>query len=234
MYTLIRKVIFSIMAFAVTASCVQLFEVVAQNPTTFAQMSQDKEKTLEKYKDVWNDTTIIEVDTLAPEYTLGELVGTLTIPRMNIYEMPIYYGADDINNNWQITAPGRFGNWGIFGEKAITALGGHNYQLFYDLPNMQVGDKFIVETPFDIFIYEVTGSTIYESGVHDWSDLAFNDKEPYSVDLLTCYPIEKVVTNDMYIVYTKMVSGTKFLQERPALSDDEVNSPRPMTDQWQK
>lgn len=214
MYSVIRKTIFALIAFLGTATCVWLFPVVAKNPTTFAQFEQNKEKTLEKYKNVWEDTEIVEVDTYAPEYELGELVGTVTIPKMNIYEMPIYYGADDINNNWQITAPGRFGNWGIFGEEAITALGGHNYQLFYDLPKMEKGDKFIVETPFDIFIYEVTGSAIYHSGVDDWSDLAFNGKEPYSVDLLTCYPIQKVATNDMYIVYTKMVSGTKFLKQR--------------------
>lgn len=232
MFSLIRKVCFSIIAFVSTAGCVQLFADVAKHPTTFAQLEQDKEKTLEKYKDVWNDKNIVEVDAYSPEYKLGEEIGKLTIPRMDIYEMPIYYGSDDINNNWQITAPGRFGNWGIFGEKSVTALGGHNYQLFYNLPKMQVGDKFLIETPFDNFIYEVTGKTIYESGKDDWTDLAFNNKEPYSVDLLTCYPIEKIVTNDMYIVYTKMVSGTKFLKERPPLSKDAT--PRPMTDQWQK
>ncbi|MDE6182424.1 MAG: sortase, partial [Eubacteriales bacterium] len=230
MLSIIRKILFAIFAFFMTTACVWLFPVVAQHPTTFAEMVQDKEKTLEKYRDIWNDTTIREVNIAAPDYELGEHIGSVTIPRMEIYEMPIYYGADDINNNWQITAPGHFGNWGIFGEKAVTALGGHNYQLFYDLPKMQVGDKFIVETDFDIFIYEVTGSAIYESGKHDWSDLTFNGKEPYSVDLLTCYPIQKVVTNDMYIVYTKMVKGTKFLVEKPPLPEDEVDSP---TKIWQ-
>lgn len=225
MLSIIRKSLFAIFAFFMTTVCVWLFPVVALNPTTFAEMLQDKEKTLEKYKDVWNDTTIREINTSAPDYKLGENIGTLTIPKMDIYEMPIYYGEDTINNNWQITAPGHLGNWGIFGEKAVTALGGHNYQLFYDLPKMEVGDKFIVQTDFDIFIYEVTGTAIYESGKHDWSDLAFNGKEPYSVDLLTCYPIEKVVTNDMYIVYTKMVKGTKFLIEKPTTPSGEDNVP---------
>lgn len=214
MYKLLKKCIFTIFAFFMTICCVWLFPFVAKHPTTFSEIVQDKEKTLERYKNVWDDTTIRMINAKVPEYKLGENIGTLTIPKMDIYEMPIYYGADTVNNNWQITAPGHFGNWGIFGEKSITALGGHNYQLFSDLPKMEIGDKFIVETDFDIFIYEVTGKAIYEAEKHSWVDMAFNGKEPYSVDLLTCYPIEKVVTDDMYIVYTKMVKGTKFLIER--------------------
>lgn len=233
MISIIRKFLFAIFAFAMITTCVRLFPVVAQNPTTFAQLVQNKEKTLEKYKNIWNDTTIREINTKSPEYKLGEQIGTLTIPKMNIYEMPIYYGADDINNNWQITAPGHFGNWGIFGEKPVTALGGHNYQLFYDLPKLEIGDKFIVETYFDTFIYEVTGTAIYESGKHDWTELAFENKEPYSVDLLTCYPIAKVVTNDMYIVYTKMVKGTKFLIEPEFKEENLDDAPLKLSEIWQ-
>lgn len=234
MFKIIKRIFFAIFAFSMTTGCVWLFPVVAQNPTTFAELVQDKEKTLERYKDIWNDTTIRTINTKAPEYKLGEKIGTLTIPKMEIYEMPIYYGADDINNNWQITAPGHFGNWGIFGEKPVTALGGHNYQLFYDLPKMEIGDKFIVETEFDTFIYEVTGTAIYESGKHNWTELAFNSAEPYSLNLLTCYPIAKVVTNDMYIVYTKMIKGTKFLIEPSFNSGKDPNkSPIKLSEIWQ-
>lgn len=234
MLKIIKKILFAIFAFIMTTGCVWLFPVVAQKPTTFAELVQNKEKTLEKYKDIWNDTTIRAVNAPAPEYKLGEKIGNVTIPKMEIYEMPIYYGADDINNNWQITAPGHFGNWGIFGEKTVTALGGHNYQLFYDLPKMEAGDKFIIETDFDTFIYEVTKTAIYESGKHNWKQLAFDNTEPYSLNLLTCYPIEKIVTDDMYIVYTKMTKGTKFLVDNKNNSKENKDSePIKLSEIWQ-
>lgn len=218
----LKKLLLSILSFIAVAGCVWLFPYVAKNSTTFAQMLQDKEVTLEKFKTVWNNNTIIEINAKPPEFEIGEKIGTLTIPRMNIYEMPIYYGEDDINNNWQITAPGKHSNWGIFGSKDITALGGHNYQLFHDLPSMQIGDRFIVDMPFDTFVYEVTGSDIYVHGDDDFSDITTTGKEPYSVDLLTCYPIAEIVTDDMYIVYTKMIKGTKFLQDTVFFSDEEL------------
>lgn len=219
---IIKKFLFSVLALFSVAVCVWLFPFVASKSTTFAQVLQDKEKTLEKYKSIWNSTKIVEIDAKAPQYKLGDRIGTLTIPKMDLYEMPIYYGEDTINNNWQITAPGKYGNWGIFGEKAVTALGGHNYQLFSELPYLEEGDKFIVELDYDTYVYEVTGNVIYDATKDNFSDMTFNGKEPYSVDLLTCYPIDKVVTDDMYIVYSKMVKGTKFLKETPALTEKEL------------
>ncbi|MEG2404673.1 MAG: sortase [Oscillospiraceae bacterium] len=189
---------------------VLLFNDMAINPITFTQLTQNPEKTMQKYKNVWDDTTIVTKSKTDAEFVLGEKVGTITIPKMKYYERPIYYGSNNLNNNWQISTPGYLGNWGMFGDKRSAALGAHNYQLFSQLPTMEKGDLFIIETDIDTYVFEVTGMCVYNHTKDDWNKTAFADSAPYSTTLMTCYPVDAVVTKDMYLVYSKMKKGTKF------------------------
>lgn len=190
------------------------FKTFAQNALTYTQILQDPEKTKLKYQDIWSDLRINEAPNPHHEYQSGDYVGTITIPKMGYYEMPIYYGSNTVNNNWQITTLGHLGNWDMFGEDGCAAVGAHNYQLFSNLPQLQEGDLFLIETEDDIYIYEVIGYHIYDHTKDDWYQVAYKNALPYSVNLMTCWPIEQgaEATEDTYIVYSKMVRGTKFIE----------------------
>ena len=210
------KISFFIMIYLLLASfAVMGFKPFAKDALTYTELAQNPEKTIEKYANIWEDRTIIEKPYYEKNFESGDCVGTITIPRMNYYEMPIYYGADHINNNWQITTMGHLGNWDMFGENGRAAVGAHNYQLFSNLPDMQKGDLFLIETDEDIFIYEVIGSRVYDHLTDDWYQVAYLDALPYSVNLMTCWPIEQGMeaTEDTYIVYSKMVHGIKYINQ---------------------
>lgn len=198
--------------FVLIAVTIFAFPQMALNPITFTQMEQNPSKTKEKYKDIWDETKIKTRPRTDTKYKAGEIVATITIPKMEYYEMPVYYGSDDINNNWQITTPGYLGNWDMFGDKGRAGIGAHNYQLFKNLPRLKKGDKFIVETPLDIYVYEVTKTAIYDHTKDDWNKVAYAAGAPSSVTLMTCYPVDAGIeaTEDMYLVYSKMVKGTVF------------------------
>lgn len=182
------------------------------NPITFTQISQDKEATMAKYEHLWDDNQIVEELTNEREYKEGNVVASITIPDMDIYELPIYYGDSDINTNWQITTPGYEGKWDMFGEPGVTCVGAHNYQLFSKLMELQPSEKLIIETNEDVYVYEVTKTAIYDHTKDNWDDFTYNDASGYSLELMSCYPLGVVDTQDMYIVYAKMTRGTKFPQ----------------------
>lgn len=194
--------------------CIVGFGPFAKESVTYTSVSQNPDATMEKYKDIWADRTIRELPARSRSYKSGEVVGHITIPKMEYYEMPIYYGSDKINNNWQITTPGYLGNWDMFGECGVASVGAHNYQLFQNLGVMETGDLFLIDTKDDIFIYEVTRTDIYDHTKDDWTKLTYTQAEKYSVSLMTCYPIEKgaEATLDTYIVYSTMVRGTKYTE----------------------
>lgn len=189
---------------------VTLFRPMAAHPMTFTQLAQNPEQTMKKYESLWDDKTIQTAATPKFHYQLGDQIATITIPKMDYYEMPVYYGSDPVNNNWQITAPGHLGNWNLFGEQGRSAVGAHNYQLFTRLPELEIGDKFIVENEIDVYVYEVVGTAIFDHTKDDWTQLAYQIGEDYSVTLMTCYPIDAIETQDMYLVYTKLCKGTIF------------------------
>lgn len=192
--------------------CVIGFKPLAKDALTYTMISQHPEQTMAKYKGIWNDRTIKKIPNPKKSYREDYIVGRITIPKMEYYEMPVYYGSDKNNNNWQITTAGYLGNWDMFGEKGVAVVGAHNYQLFKNLEVLQPGDLFLIETEDDIFLYEVTGSTIFDHEKDRWTDVAYHAAENYSVNLMTCYPIDQgeEETQDRYIVYSKMIRGTQY------------------------
>lgn len=180
------------------------------HPVTFTELEQNPKVTMSKYEQIWNDTTITEKNYTGKSYKIGDVVGTITIPSLEIYEMPVYYGETDENKNWQLTTSGYESGWRLFGEYGITAVSAYNYQLFKELPKIDVGEKFIVETDDDVYVYVVQSESVFEHENQKWEDAAFLDKEPYSVNLITNYPINVVDTEDRYIVYATIQRGTIF------------------------
>ena len=171
------------------------------------------EETMAKYANAWDDPTINQIPNPHLEYETGDIIGTITIPELELYGLPIYNDTNYVTSNWQVSAPGHAGNWGLPGEATPTCIGSHNYQLFNKLPLLDVGDKFIIETDYDIYVYIVTGTKIYNHLTDNWNEVAFSYEKPYSVELMTCYPIAMVVTDDMYIVTAQMIKGTQFVDD---------------------
>lgn len=186
---------------------------IVYNKPTFTQMRQNPDKTMRQYEAYWDDTEIKTEHYVKKEYQDGDTVATLTIPKLNIYGLPIYYGTTDENKNWQLTTPGYEGNWQLFGEYGMAAIGAHNYQLFNQLPTLEENEKIIVETPDDIYVYVVQSSKPYNHETDNWNEFVYNGKSPYSISLLTCYPIDALNTEDRYVVYATMQRGTKFIEE---------------------
>lgn len=91
-------------------------------------------------------------------------------------------------------------------------MGAHNYQLFKDLPSLQVNDKILIETPFDRYVYVVESYDIYHHKTDDWNKKATKHSMDSALNLMTCYPLDAVKTEDMYIVYTYLQKGTIFLK----------------------
>ncbi len=187
------------------------YDLTLVKNATFTKQYQDSQVITNKYDDVWDDTTIKEVVTDPISYEDGDIIGTITIPGMDIYELPIVYGTSEENKNWQVTALSQDTNWSMVGETGITAIGAHNYQLFTLLPTLRIGEKFIIETPVDTYVYEIIDRDIYNEGVDDWEDLVWKGRENNSVNLITCYPVDEVATPDRMIVFTKMQKGTIIL-----------------------
>ncbi|MEG0368133.1 MAG: sortase [Coprobacillus sp.] len=203
------KAVFIFLALA-TLICIFLFPVIAEEPYTYSQAHQNKEATMQKYKDDWQDTTIRYKQHPNQQYAYGEQVAFITIPKMDIYELPIYYGSDPINNNWQITAPGHTGNWSMFGEHGVTCVGAHNYQLFKNLKLLEPGDKILIETEIDRYVYVVDETGVYHNKTDNWDKTATKHKHDYALNLMTCFPFDAIKTKDMYIVYTSLQRGTIF------------------------
>lgn len=198
--------------FAACAACLSIvvFPSISKNPLTFAQANQDKDATMKKYKNDWNSNLIRHENGNNTKYHNGDTVATITIPRMDIFELPVYYGSNPVNNNWQITTPGHAGNYAMFGEPGVSCIGAHNYQLFKNLPNLKIGDKLIVETNIDTYVYIVDGIDIYDNTKDVWYKKATAHKYEYGLTLMTCYPMDAIKTNDMYLVYTSLLKGTIF------------------------
>lgn len=193
------------------AISVLLFPIIAQKQMTFSQWDMHPEETMEKYQFDWEDTTLKRAEhPHIKTHVSGEQVASITIPKMEIYELPVYYGADEVNNNWQITTPGHLGNWSVFGEAGVSCVGAHNYQLFKNLNVLVPGDKILIETTHDVYVYVVDEIDIYHAGQDDWNQKATKHKAPYALNLMTCYPFDAVETDDMYIVYTSIQKGTLY------------------------
>lgn len=170
----------------------------------------DEKSSIDKYKDDWDNQTILHTKQKQQNFKLGDIVGIITIPKMELYELPIYNGATKSNTHWQISTPGHFGNYALFGEQGVSVVGAHNYQLFKNLPSLQKNDKILIETSIDHYVYVVEDIAIYHHGIDDWATMATKHSKDASLNLMTCYPIDAVNTEDMYIVYTYLQKGTIF------------------------
>lgn len=160
------------------------------------------------FENIQVNTTIKEGKIEKQNYSKGDKVAIVTIPRLGIYREAIVYGLDGKELKEQVSTLGYSGGWGMFGDCSPAEVGAHNYELFKYLPKMEEGDTIIIENDIDTYTYEVIGKMIFDNTKDNWKEDVYLKSEPYSLSLITCYPIEKKETDDRYIVFTKLIGGT--------------------------
>lgn len=151
--------------------------------------------------------TIEKVNLAENSYENGECVGLVSIPRLELFNEEILYALDGEELNNRISTAGYLGGWSMFGDEGPSTIGAHNYQLFKDLPSMQVGDIIHVKNDVGVYTYEVIDTMIFDYSEDSWKEDVYERSRDYSVTLMTCYPIEEKNTEDMFIVFTKLIGG---------------------------
>lgn len=172
-------------------------------------------RTITEIKKVNNDEkfkreetrTIEKVNLVEHSYEKGEHIGLISIPRLELFNEEILYALDGEDLKNKISTAGYLGGWSMFGDKGPSTIGAHNYQLFKDLPSMQVGDIIHVKNDVGIYTYEVIDTMIFDNSEDSWKEDVYERSRDYSVTLMTCYPIKEKNTEDMFIVFTKLIGG---------------------------
>lgn len=151
--------------------------------------------------------TIETVDLVEHNYEKGENVGVVSIPRLGLFNEEILYALDGEELKNKVSTAGYLGGWSMFGDKGPSTIGAHNYELFKQLPNIQVGDIIHIKNDVGVYTYEVIDTMIFDNSEDNWKEDVYKRSRDYSVTLMTCYPIEKRNTEDMFIVFTKLIGG---------------------------
>ncbi len=130
----------------------------------------------------------------------GSRYATLKIPSIEV-ELPVYHG--DFPEQLKDGA-GHYAGSYFPGEGGSIILAAHNsHGLFYNLPQIKIGDQATIETIYGTFTYEV-----YKTDIVDYRD---NSKFPIQEEeeilmLYTCYPVDNVwYVDDRFVAYLKLV-----------------------------
>lgn len=130
----------------------------------------------------------------------GTQFGELIIPSIDI-DIPIYHGDDTPQ---LVDGAGHAAGTRFPGEGGSILLAAHNsHGLFYNLPQIQIGDQVTVKTIYGTFYYEV-----YDTQIVDYrDDDAFPiQNEEEILMMYTCYPVDNVwYVNDRFLVFAKLV-----------------------------
>ena len=128
----------------------------------------------------------------------GSVYAQIKIPSIGV-DLPLYYGEslDFLKNGIGHDSESYFP-----GEGGTILLMGHNFKSFLArLPEVNNGDKIIIETSYGTFEY-----TVYQSKIVHETDLgeAPIQKEEEMLIIYTCYPINNIGhAYQRYLVYAK-------------------------------
>ncbi|GAA0102374.1 sortase [Paraclostridium bifermentans] len=143
--------------------------------------SKINNKMVEDYKE-----TIITSDIKNDEYNLGDVIGVLNIPKIDL-EVAIKRGID---NEILKDAVGHFENTSMAGEYGNFAVAGHraytSNKFFSNLDELQVGDEINVLSGNEEFKYKVNNIEVVTPDKVDVVDST--DKNKKEITLVTCTP----------------------------------------------
>ena len=137
-----------------------------------------------------------------PEEPKEEVDSTL-IAMMEIADfgvkLPIREGTTDAILD---TGIGLDGEASMLGAPGNSVLYGHREQMFWDLKDVQIGDKILVETLDSEYTYEVFEAKI----VSPYDEFIYRESTDGVITLVTCYPfIYMGPITDRYVVKAKLV-----------------------------
>ena len=143
---------------------------------------------------------ILEGNILINYPTYGSKYATIKIESIGI-ELPVYYGA-----NYTVLKSGIAHDEKSYfpGEGGSVIMAGHNFKSFLaNLPEVQTGDKIILETTYGNFTYEIYDTKVIKETAVDQVPVQ-NEEE--ILMLYTCWPINNIGhASERYVVYAKTV-----------------------------
>lgn len=120
------------------------------------------------------------------EYNLGDVIGVLNIPKINL-EVAIKRGIDndilkDAVGHFENTSmPGEYGNFAVAGHRAYTSN-----KFFSNLDELQIGDEINVLSGDEKFKYKVNNIEVVTPDKVEVVDSI--DKSKKEITLVTCTP----------------------------------------------
>ena len=130
----------------------------------------------------------------------GSIIGRVKINNIQI-DIPIYQGDGNLQ---LVDGAGHHAGSYFPGEGGSILLAAHNsHGLFYNLPQIQIGDIVTLEMTYGTYNYKV-----FKTDIQDYRNLdAFPiQKDEEFVMLYTCYPVDNVwYVDDRFIAFAKLV-----------------------------
>jgi sortase A len=161
-----------------------------------------EDKALEEAKEVVNTFKINDTtaNSVFYRYTQGEVVGILTIPKLN-KELPIIEGTDEAELEKGV---GHYSDTRLPGQKDRIFLAGHRDTVFKRMGEIEKGDTLSIHMESGTYRYKV-----FETIIVKESDLSV--LQPTSPDeiltLSTCYPFEYLSsTEERYIINARRMN----------------------------
>ena len=209
---------------------VNLAEIVVETttPTEKSKVRETEKPTIsptEPQTEVpteWYDNTNFENSIRrsdVPNYAWGEEIATFSCESLGIKDMPIIYGWTQYlcDTNDIVMDPHTGAK---FGDNKAIFICGHDYKgMGSKLPEMKIGDKFLIKTRYCAnFLYEVTYSKMAKLdedsdsfyGMYDldtWQHALGRWDETKDVGIFTCYANSDA--GYRWFVKGKLVKGTK-------------------------
>lgn len=155
----------------------------------------DESKRLEEAKAFISEEVVQQFDGTVADYTQGETIGMLYIPRLD-RELPIIEGTDEEELAQGV---GHYSATGYPGQKRQILLSGHRDTVFRQFGELKPGDEFHVKMAYGTFIYEFVDYEIVPAD--DTTVIDLTREEEY-LTISTCYPFTYVGSApDRYVIY---------------------------------
>ncbi|BDG45700.1 MULTISPECIES: class D sortase [Parageobacillus] len=147
-------------------------------------------------------TADLQTANIVAKPKIGEQIGTLLIPKLGI-SIPIYHGTEKGQLRKGI---GHYPKSALPGEPNNMVLSGHRDTVFWQLGEIGVGDKLIVETAIKQFVYRVKKVRIVDE--NDRTVLV--EKPRPTLTVTTCYPFRFIgKAKQRYVLVAQLVSTIK-------------------------
>ncbi|MDA1362358.1 class E sortase [Glycomyces luteolus] len=193
-----------------------------------SQVINNEQETLSTdLEDIWEGEVAEEGVDGAPVPELGDAFARMWAPDIRPESWTLVEGTEPADIEY---APGRYMDGAYPGEQGNFTLAGHNVPaIFSEIRSLQAGDKVVIETKENFYIYEVQ-----EHVVVDETQVEITEPVPgqpgaepgdddYWLTLFTCHP--RWDNYQRYVVYSQLVDTIERDPEGelpPAATDPEV------------